>query len=118
MSPFLTIEAELYKKFVAARKACRKVSSSWIRIYAMKIFNEQKRQVPNLQSIDGWLFRFIKRRKIKFRRRKCGKEKTLQDDGGWVMENEFNIHDDDSDDGEVIDDNADVDRFNGFLGEA
>ena len=79
------IETALYSEFVNQRKKGRKVSSSWIRIYAMKIYNAKKLQYPrkwestNFKASFGWMRRFIARKRIKFRKRKCGKEKTAEE---------------------------------------
>ena len=84
-SPFQEIEVDLYRKFVEHRKKGRKVSSSWIRINAMKIYNEKKAANPDkweskpFKASFGWMRRFIKRKAIKFRKRKCGKEKTAEE---------------------------------------
>ena len=51
----------------------------------MKIFNAEKLAYPDRwESIEfkasfGWMRRFIRRKKIKFRKRKCGKEKTAEE---------------------------------------
>ena len=85
LSPFHRIETELYRQFVEHRKNGKKVSASWIRINAMKIFNAEKLAHPDRwESIEfkasfGWMRRFIRRKKIKFRKRKCGKEKTAEE---------------------------------------
>ena len=69
-SPFQEIEVDLYKRFVDHRGKGRKVSSSWIRINAKKIYNEKK--AANLQRWEskpfkasfGWMRRFMKRTNI------------------------------------------------------
>ena len=84
-SPYQAIETELYKQFTEQRRAGRKVSSTWIRLKARTIFEEKKRANPGLwasKEFRGsyrWMRRFIKRKNIKFRRRKCGKEKTAEE---------------------------------------
>ena len=84
-SPFQDIEVDLYKQFVEQRKKGRKVSASWIRITAKKIYNAKKATNPEkweskpFQASAGWMRRFIKRKKIKFLKRKCGKEKTAEE---------------------------------------
>jgi len=81
-SPFQEIEVDLYKRFVDHRGKGRKVSSSWIRINAKKIYNEKKAANPQrweskpFKASFGWMRRFMKRKNIKFRQRKCEKEKT------------------------------------------
>ena len=51
----------------------------------MKIFIEMKEKDPEkwgsveFKASYGWLRRFIDRKNIKFRKRKCGKEKTAQE---------------------------------------
>ena len=45
-SPFHEIETELYGKFLDWRKNSRKVSSHWLRVQGMKIFEEEKEKNP------------------------------------------------------------------------
>ena len=84
-SPFQEIEVDLYKTFVEHRKKGRKLTSSWIRINAMKIYNEKKAANPDkweskpFKASFGWMRRFIKRKAITFCKRKCGKEKTAEE---------------------------------------
>lgn len=84
-SPFHEVETELYKRFVERRKNSQKVSARWIRVNGVKIFNDMKQQDPEkwgevrFKGSYGWMRRFIKRKNIKFRKRKCGKEKTAQE---------------------------------------
>mmetsp|Transcript_15361 Transcript_15361/g.28931 ORF Transcript_15361/g.28931 Transcript_15361/m.28931 type:complete len:660 (+) Transcript_15361:59-2038(+) len=84
-SPFHDIESELYGRFVDKRKKSQKVSSQWLRITAKQIFGEKQHADPDkwgdksFKASYGWMRRFMTRKKIKFRKRKCGKEKTAED---------------------------------------
>ena len=79
--PFQEMEDKLYSEFVEMRKKARTVSSTWLRTRGKKIFYEMKREDPNkwddkeFKASKGWTRRFINRRNIKLRKRKCGKEK-------------------------------------------
>ena len=84
-SPYHDMESELYSKFVTMRRSGRKVSASYIRIEGKKIFDRLKSENPakwmgmEFKGTYGWMRRFIKRKNIKFRKRKCGKEKTAEE---------------------------------------
>ena len=62
-----------------------RISKKWIRLKARMIFEEKKRANPGLwTSIElkgsyGWMRSFIKRKNIKSRRCKGGKEKTAEE---------------------------------------
>lgn len=79
------IEIELCSEFVIHRKKGRKASSSWICMNAIKTCKGKKLQNPrkwestNFKVSFGWMRRFIARNKIKFRKRKCGKENNAED---------------------------------------
>ena len=84
-SPFHDIEEELYVAFTERRRKSHRVSGTWIRSTARKIFLERKAAEPdkyrnvNFKASFGWMRRFINRRRIKFRRRKNDKEKTAEE---------------------------------------
>ena len=84
-SPFHEVEVDLYEKMRTMRKRGLKVSSKWIQINALKIFGELKTRDAakwrdvNFKASRGWASRFMKRKKIKFRKRKCGKEISAQE---------------------------------------
>ena len=44
-----------------------------------KLQNPRKWESTNFKASFGWMRRFIARKKIKFRKYKCGKEKTAKD---------------------------------------
>ena len=81
-SPFHQMESQLYTKIVQMRKESRKVSSTWIRINGRKLFNKIKEEHPNKwEGVDfhgsrGWADRFMRRKRIKYRKKKSGKEIT------------------------------------------
>ena len=72
-SPFHEIETELYSQFVEKRKKGQKVSSKWLQVNGRKIFNAKKLEnvakwgTTTFKASSGWMRRFIKRKKIKFR---------------------------------------------------
>ena len=82
-SPFHQMESQLYTKIVQMRKESRKVSSTWIRINGRKLFNKIKEEHPNKwEGVDfhgsrGWADRFMRRKRIKYRKKKSGKEVTV-----------------------------------------
>ena len=84
-SPFQLLESRLYTKFRAMRQKSRKVSSNWIRIQAKKEFLALQAQSPaewgkkTFRASYGWMMRFMKRKNIKYKKRKCGKEKTAEE---------------------------------------
>ena len=67
------------------RKKCRKVSSNWLRIEGKKLFEKAKLENPvkwdgkDFKASFGWMRRFVGRKNIKFRNRRCGKEKTAEE---------------------------------------
>lgn len=81
-SPFHDIETEVYKDFVEKRKNAQRLSTLWIKCTAMKYYNEMKEekyQGTEFKASFGWVRRFIKHKNIKFRKRKCGKERTAEE---------------------------------------
>ena len=84
-SPFHEIEIVLYDRMVVKRKAGHKVTSLYLRTDALKILAELKESKPEIwesrgfKASTGWLRRFIKRKNIKFRKRKCGKKQTAEE---------------------------------------
>ena len=67
------------------RSKDRKVSSTWITVSEKKIFVELQEKDPDewetkeFKASHGWLVRFMVRKQVKFKKRKCGKEKTAQE---------------------------------------
>ena len=63
----------------------QKVSSQWLRINALKIFNVKKLDnqakwvTTSFKASCGWMIRFIKQKKINFRKRDCDKERTAEE---------------------------------------
>ena len=84
-SPFLDVEALLYRLILDRRKNANKVSTSFIRITALSLFAKCKEEKPDkwkgisFKASRGWMCRFLKRRKLKFRKRKSGKEHTVEE---------------------------------------
>ena len=84
-SPFQELESKLYNEFRGMRSKSKKVSSRFIRINALKIYDELREKHPEtwgkkqFHASYGWMRRFMSRKKIKYRKRKCGKEKTAQE---------------------------------------
>ena len=78
-SPFQALEAKLYRKLREMRSKDRKVSSTWITVSAKKIFVElQEKETDEWETKEfkasrGWLVRFMVRKQVKFKKRKCGK---------------------------------------------
>ena len=65
-SPFLDVEALLYRKILDRRKNANRVSSSFIRITALSLFAKCKEEKPNkwkdvsFKASNRWLHRFLK----------------------------------------------------------
>ena len=84
-SPFHDVETELHVSFLNVRRAGRKVSARFLRLQGKRIFDRMKAENPNkwgdieFRGTYGWMHRFIKRKNVKFRKRKCGKEKTIEE---------------------------------------
>ena len=84
-SPFHDTEVELYMKFIEKRKKSSKVSATWIHITARTLFNDYKELeldkyvCKSFNALYGWTRRFMRRKKINFRKRKCGKERTAEE---------------------------------------
>ena len=84
-SPFQALEAKLYRKFQEIRSKDRKVSSTWITASEKKIFVELQEKEPDewetkeFKVSHGCLVRSVVRKQIKFKKRKCGKEKSAQE---------------------------------------
>ena len=84
-SPFQQLEVILYQKFQEMRRNDRKVSSNFLTVRAKQIFLELQASEPDkwgtkeFKASRGWLKRFMARKQIKFKKRKCGKEKTAQE---------------------------------------
>ena len=71
-SPFRVLESRLYIKFRSMRQKNRKVSSNWIRINALKEFQQLQADYPeewgarSFNASHGWFIRFMKRKNIKY----------------------------------------------------
>ena len=82
--PSHDMETKLCANFKEMKAKGRNVSSNWLRLQRKRIFQEMKRNNLNLcrnedfKGSYGWMRQFIKRKNIKFRKRKYGKEKLLQ----------------------------------------
>mmetsp|Transcript_4250 Transcript_4250/g.6531 ORF Transcript_4250/g.6531 Transcript_4250/m.6531 type:complete len:151 (-) Transcript_4250:141-593(-) len=79
-SPFLDVEALLYRKILDRRKNGSRVSTSFIRITALILFAKCKEENPDkwkeisFKASTRWMWRFLKRRKMKLWKHKSGKE--------------------------------------------
>ena len=78
-SPFHRLESTLYNEILTKRKSGHRVSNTFIRIRALTIFKDLQEQGvadyknATFKASNGWRTNFIKRRKLKYRRRKSGK---------------------------------------------
>ena len=76
-SPYAPIEHELVKIMREHRSKGRKVSKHFIRIKAKKLMKDMMPdKADTFTGSNGWFHRFCKRKCIKFRKRKSGKEKS------------------------------------------
>ena len=79
-SPYHHMENLLYSEIVKKRKNGHRVSNTFIRLRAIVIFKELKEQgvsgylTTEFKASNGWRTNFIKRRQLKYRRRKSGKK--------------------------------------------
>jgi Tc5 transposase DNA-binding domain len=79
-SPFHDMEDLLYKEIKQHRDSKRKVSRQRIIIRAKKILADiDPVRAQKFRASNGWFDRFIKRRNMKFRARKSGKQKSADD---------------------------------------
>ena len=82
-SPFHEIESQLYLIVTDKRKQAHRVSYTFMRLTALKLFGDCKREDPerwnevSFKASFGWLRRFIARRDLKYRKRRSGKEHTV-----------------------------------------
>ena len=82
-SPFHRLESTLYNEILTKRKSGHRVSNTFIRIRALTIFKDLQEQGvadyknATFKASNGWRTNFIKRRKLKYRRRKSGKTSRL-----------------------------------------
>ena len=82
--PSHDMETKLCANFKEMKAKGRNVSSNWLRLQRKRIFQEMKRNNLNLwknqdfKGYYGWMRRFIKRKNIKFRKRKCGKKTATE----------------------------------------
>ena len=66
-------------------KKGQEVSSQWLRIHYLKIFNanildnQAKWGTTSFKAYCVWMRRFIKQKNINFRESNCGKERTAED---------------------------------------
>ena len=78
-SPYHQLESLLYEEICDKRKHGHRVSNTFICIRALSLFQQLKdKGVPSYQDMkfkasNGWRSNFIKRRNLKYRRRKSGK---------------------------------------------
>jgi hypothetical protein len=89
-SPFHLMETELYQRVTEHRSKGRKVSRLWITTRAKKILKEQDSKngtffYHKFKASRGWFHRFLKRRKIKFRKRKSGKKNSTDDNMDIIL---------------------------------
>jgi hypothetical protein len=80
ISPYHLMEDKLYKKIQEKRKAAAKVSSTFIRTTAKKLMGDMNHPLKNkFKASNGWFRRFCKRRKLKFLKKKSGKNQSAED---------------------------------------
>ena len=77
-SPYHQMENKLYGEIVKKRKSGHRVSNTFIRLRALHIFNFLEEQgnpayQTSFKASNGWRTNFIRRRNLKYRRRKSGK---------------------------------------------
>ena len=78
--PFYHLENKLYSDILHTRKRGLHVSNTFIRIRALQLFQQLKEDgVPAYQNTtfkasNGWRCRFLKRRNLKYCKRKSGKK--------------------------------------------
>ena len=81
-SPFHLMENLLYAEIVNKRRNGHRVSNTFIRVRGIVLFKQMQEQgVPAYQitvfkASNGWRTNFIRRRNLKYRKRKCGKNKS------------------------------------------
>jgi hypothetical protein len=78
------MEAQLYRAITEHRKAGRKVSKLWISTKAKKILADLDNSngthlSRSFKASNGWFFRFLRRKQLKFCKRKSGKKKSTDD---------------------------------------
>ena len=83
-SPFHEMETKLYQELIQHRSHGRKVSRRWIQIKGKKIQVElDKVNGTHLsrcfKASSSWFWRFLRRKNIRFRKRKSGKKKSTDD---------------------------------------
>ena len=79
-SPFKAMEAVLHNRIKDHRKKGRKVSEYFTRINARKIMKDvMPGNADTFKASKGWFHRFLRRKDIKFRKRKSGKKATGED---------------------------------------
>ena len=83
-SPFMRMEEKLHVAIKEHRKKGRKVSRTWICVKAKQLQHEQDKidgttLASRFKASNGWFRRFLRRKNIKFRKRKSGKKKTTDD---------------------------------------
>lgn len=75
---FPLIESALKKEIIERRKRKARVSSMWMKQRARKLCKHSYPE-SNFSASQGWLIRFMKRHKIKFRKRKNVKAKSAEE---------------------------------------
>ena len=79
-SPFKALKIVLYDRVKDHRRKGRKVSEYFARMNANKIMKEvMLEKAEHLKASKGWFHRFLRRKGIKFRKRKSGKKATGED---------------------------------------
>jgi hypothetical protein len=83
-SPFNDMETKLYKEIQEDRKNNRKISKHRICVKAKRILRQLDKEngtdrLSKFRASNGWFQNFLKCRKIKFRARKSGKQKSTDD---------------------------------------
>ena len=84
-SPFHEKYIELYSQFLDKTEKIHKVSLKWMCINAIKIFNAKKLEnqykwgTNSFKACLDCMMIFIKRKNIKFRKRKCGNEQNVEE---------------------------------------
>ena len=85
VSPLHKLEHRLYNLIKEHRKKSRRVSNNFIRNKALQIFDKIKEDPTSgvsgkkFRASNGWPVNFIKRKKLKYKKRKNGKKKSAHE---------------------------------------
>ena len=90
-SPYHQMEQKLYQEIVNHRSRGRKVSMQWIKVKAKKLLVVLDKENGTHRSrvfkaSNGWFWRFLRRKNLKFRKRKSGKKKSTDDNLPAILE--------------------------------